>query len=114
MSKEEMLQQLIQPLIENAPDHSLTDMLDSAHKGFTHGANDFVEQQATENMTPACIKKNLRSYPLAQILISIIKYHELNKDTEIIRQTVLAILDSLETNLHPESYELQTLQATLH
>ena len=72
------------------------------------GCQDFVEQ-ATGKISPADIKNHLRIYPLAQLLISIVKYHELNKNTDIIRQTVMALLDSLDDSVHSESYEAQTL-----
>ncbi|USE36486.1 hypothetical protein [Endozoicomonas sp. SCSIO W0465] len=110
---EEQLNTLLQSLMDSTDNRSMMDLLESAHKGFSRGANDFVEL-ATGNMLPADIKNNLRIYPLAQILVSIVKYHELNKNTDIIRKTVLALLDSLEDSLHPETYDAQTLETTLH
>ncbi|WP_299729580.1 hypothetical protein [uncultured Endozoicomonas sp.] len=112
-NNEETMFQLLHSLMGKTPDHSLTDLLESAHKGFTHGANDFVEQ-AAGNMQPVEIKNNLRSYPLAQILVSIVKYHELNKDTDIIRETVLATLECLENNIQQTTDAAQTVETTLH
>ncbi|WP_257294214.1 hypothetical protein [Endozoicomonas sp. YOMI1] len=112
-NNEEPLNTLLQSLMDSTDDRSTMDLLESAHKGFTRGANDFVEQ-ATGNMSPADIKNHLRTYPLAQMLISIVKYHELNKNTDIIRKTVMALLDSLEERVPSESYEAQTLESTLH
>ncbi|WP_066016399.1 MULTISPECIES: hypothetical protein [Endozoicomonas] len=112
-NNEEQLNTLLQSLMDSTSDRSMMDLLESAHKGFTQGANDFVEH-ATGNLSPADIKNNLRTYPLAQILISIVKYQELNKNTDIVRKTVLALLDSLEDNVLPESYDVQTLETTLH
>ncbi|MFK0571762.1 hypothetical protein [Endozoicomonas sp.] len=112
-NNEESLNTLLQTLMDNADDHSVMDLLESANKGFTLGANDFVDQ-ATGKQSPVDIKNNLRTYPLAQILISVVKYHELNKNTDIIRKTVLALLDSLENSIPPESYELEAMETTLH
>ncbi|KEI69953.1 hypothetical protein [Endozoicomonas elysicola] len=112
-NNEEQLNTLLQSLMDGTDDQSMMDLLESAHKGFTLGANDFVDQ-ATGKLSPADIKNNLRAYPLAQILISIVKYHELNKNTDIVRKTVLALLDSLENSVPPESYELQAMETTLH
>ncbi|WP_257264580.1 hypothetical protein [Endozoicomonas sp. ONNA2] len=110
---EEPLNTLLQSLLESNDGRATMDLLESAHQGFTRGANDFVEQ-ATGKMSPADIKNHLRIYPLAQMLISIVKYHELNKNTDIIRKTALALLDSLEDSAPSESCGTQTLESTLH
>ena len=112
-NNEEQLNALLQSLINSADDRSIVDLLESAHKGFTGGANDFVHQ-ATGKMSPADLKNNLRIYPLAQILISIVKYHELNKNTDIIRKTVLALLDSFDSSVPPGAYDVPALETTLH
>lgn len=82
----------------------LRDMVAAAQSGFTKGANEFVDL-ALESVKPSEMKGYLRIYPLAQILIGIIKYHELNRDTDMIRNIVETLLDSLEeqdrnTTLH--------------
>ncbi|WP_257284758.1 hypothetical protein [Endozoicomonas sp. SESOKO1] len=112
-NSEEPLNTLLRSLMESTDERSVMNLLESAHKGFTQGANDFVEQ-ATGNMPPADIKNHLRTYPLAQMLISIVKYHELNKNTDIIRKTVMAVLDSLEDSASSASYEAKTPETTLH
>ncbi|WP_163370316.1 hypothetical protein [Endozoicomonas acroporae] len=112
-NNEEPLSTLLQSLMDSADNRSTMDLLESAHKGFTQGANDYVEG-ATGKISPADIKNHLRIYPLAQMLISIVKYHELNKNTDIIRQTVMALLDSLDDSLPSEFDDAQTLESTLH
>lgn len=111
------LSHLLQALMDKPDNASMMDLLESAHLGFTQGANHFVEncdENSAEKLQPADIKNCLRTYPIAQILISIVRYHELNRDTEIIRKTVLALLDSLEEQIPSGSDREQPMQTTLH
>ena len=112
-NKEEMLNTLLLSLVDNKDDNTITDLLESAHKGFTVGANDFVEKPSSRR-SPVDLKSNLRTYPVAQILISIIKYHELNKDTDVIRKTVLSLLDSLAGSSTQEPFVSLTADKILH
>ncbi len=112
-NKEETLKSILLSFIPKKDDSSITELLESAHKGFTVGANDFVER-ASNRDSAVDIKNNLRTYPLAQLLISIVKYHELNKDTDVIRRTALALLDSLEGSAAQEALVPQTAETTLH
>lgn len=73
----------------------LRELVAAAQSGFTQGANEFVDQ-ALQSVEPQEIKGYLRTYPLAQVLMGIIKYHELNRDTQVIRNVVETLLDSLE------------------
>lgn len=107
------LSHLLQALMDKPDNAPMMDLLESAHLGLTQGANHFIDN-AAEKLQPADIKSSLRTYPIAQILISIVRYHELNRDTEIIRKTVLALLDSLEEQLPSGSDREQPIQTTLH
>ena len=112
-NNKEQLQALLLLLTENDNESSMIDLLESAHKGFTLGANDFVEQTEGKQ-SPSDLKSNLQVYPLAQILISIIKYYELNKTTDTVRKIVTDLLDSLENSVATGSYQSQALEITLH
>ncbi|AMO58660.1 hypothetical protein GZ77_17830 [Endozoicomonas montiporae] len=73
----------------------LRELVAAAQSGFTQGANEFVDQ-ALQSIEPGEMKDYLRTYPLAQILMGIIKFHELNHDTQVIRNVVETLLDSIE------------------
>ncbi len=78
------------------PDSVCIDILiKSALSGLTHGANNFLDQSA-KMMQPADLKNHLQCYPAAHILVGIIKFYELNKDTQIIRDLINSLLDSIE------------------
>ncbi len=91
------LSHLLLELSNTSEEKPIKELLESAHQGFTRGANDFVES-TTKNLQPADIKEYLRLYPLAQILMGVVRFHGLNKDTQIIRNSVLSLLDFLETD----------------
>lgn len=79
-------------LDDSAP---ISDLLDSASTGTTHGANHFVENGG-QSIQPADLKSYLRCYPMAQAMVAIMKHYDLNRDTEVIRNTVEVLLDMLE------------------
>ncbi len=100
----EALNELLLELLDETASDSTMDMLQIAHNSFTQGANDFVDSSG-KDLQPTDLKNHLQIYPLAQILIGIIRFHELNKDTEIVRDLVLEVLETLETPKY---------QATVH
>ena len=93
---QENLSHLLLELLDEAETEHTMDMLQAAHNAFTQGANDFVESTG-KSLQPEDLKSHLQVYPLAQILISIVRYYDMNKDTEVVRDIVLDLLDSLET-----------------
>lgn len=101
---QETLSELLLELLDEAETEHTRDMLHTAHNAFTQGVNDFVETSG-KKLQPDDLKSHLQIYPLAQILIGIVRFYEVNKDTEIVRDIVLELLDTLET---PKS------QATIH
>ncbi|OED42678.1 hypothetical protein ACH42_11815 [Endozoicomonas sp. (ex Bugula neritina AB1)] len=93
---QEALSHLLLELLNETETEHTKDMLETAHNAFTQGANDFVDTSG-KKLQPDDLKSHLKIYPLAQILISIVRYYEINKETEIVRDIVLDLLDTLET-----------------
>ena len=98
LTQETLSHLLLELLDESEADHTL-EMLRTAQSAFTQGANDFVESTG-KALQPDELKRHLQIYPLAQILIGIIRFYEINKDTEIVRDIVLELLETLETPKH--------------
>ncbi|MDP0561416.1 MAG: hypothetical protein QS721_03395 [Candidatus Endonucleobacter sp. (ex Gigantidas childressi)] len=92
---QESLAQLLSAHSDTADYNMIMEMLASAQKGLTEGANDFTDK-AAYTLQPADIKSYLRCYPLAHTLIGITSFNELNKDTHIIRKILELLLDNLE------------------
>ena len=103
LTQESLSHLLMELLNSNDNDHTM-DMLNTAHRAFTKGANEFVDTTG-QQLQPDDLKEHLKIYPLAQILIGIIRFYELNKDTEVVRDLVLDLLESLESPKY---------QATIH
>lgn len=92
---QESIRQLLQELMEPSESELMMDMLETTNQSFTDGINTFLET-AGKKLQPEDMKSYLRIYPMAQVLISIHKYYELNKDTEILENTISELLHSLE------------------
>ena len=92
---QEPVRHLLQELIEQSESDHMLDMLDTANRSFTEGINQFLETSG-KNMQPEDIKSYLRIYPLAQALISITKFYEVNHDTDILQNTIAELLHRLE------------------
>lgn len=92
---QEPVRKLLQELMEPCESELMLDMLESANLSFTDGINAFLEE-AGKKLQPEEIKSYLRIYPMAQVLISIHKYYELNKDTEVLENTISELVHSLE------------------
>ncbi|MDP0590286.1 MAG: hypothetical protein QS748_14295 [Candidatus Endonucleobacter bathymodioli] len=89
------LARLLLAYSDKAEYNLVMEMLVSAQKGLTEGANDFADKAAYSAQAEG-IKSYLRCYPLAHILIGITSFNELNKDTSIIRKIIDLLLDNLE------------------
>ena len=95
---QEPVRQLLQELMEPCESELMMDMLENVNQSFTDGINAFLEKSGKkfQSKDPEKMKSYLRIYPMAQVLISIHKYYELNKDTEILENTISELLHSLE------------------
>lgn len=98
ITQEKLSHLLLELLNESETEHTAS-MLEIAHNAFTQGANDFVDTSG-KSLQPNDLKSHLQMYPLAQILIGVIRFYEMNKDTETVRDIVLELLDTLETPKH--------------
>ena len=96
---EETLSHLLLELLDESETEHTMEMLHTAHNAFTQGVNDFADTSG-KDLQPDDLKNHLQIYPLAPILIGIVRYYDMNKDTEVIRDIVLELLDSLETPKH--------------
>lgn len=85
---------LSEMLPENS-DQNLHMLLECAQSGFAQGANDFVLQAAGKS-SAAELKDNLTVYPIAQLMIAIVKYYDLTKDVSVVEKVVGAVLESLD------------------
>ena len=83
---QEPVRQLLQELAEPSERELMMDMLEIANQSFTDGINDFLEK-AGKKLQSEEMKSYLRIYPMAQVLLSIHKYYELNQDTGVSLRT---------------------------
>lgn len=92
---QEPVKELLQSLMENTESELMMDMLEAANQSFIDGINDFLEKSG-KKIQPAELKSFIRIYPMAQVLISITKYHELNQDTDALENTIFELIHSLQ------------------
>ena len=92
---QESLTRLLLEYTDQADHNLMMEMLVSAQKGLTEGANDFADK-ASHVVQPGDLTGYLRCYPLAHALIGLTKFTELNKDSEVTRNLLKLLLASLE------------------
>ena len=95
IQSQEYLARLLKEYSNQSELEDLNPLLTSAMSGLTQGANEFVEQ-ISKTLQPNDLKNAIQCYPMAHVLVGMIKFYELNKDTRILRELTNSLLDSLE------------------